>query len=115
MTEQTSQLAIFTQEVNQNELLWALTAPDGGYVVCDSEQFEDVDVLLLWSNKETAKKHCCDEWADYTPVSISKEEYLEYWVEDLSEDNTFVGIQWTEEEACLELTAIDVAKALLDS
>ena len=35
--------------------------------------------------------------------------------EDLSEDNTFVGIQWTDEEACLELTAIDVAKALLDS
>ena len=43
-----SQLVNFVEKVRVSEVIWALGAEDNGFVVCDSNQFDETDVLLLW-------------------------------------------------------------------
>ena len=50
-----SELVSFVEKVRLNESMWALGAEDGGFVVCESNQFSDTDVLLLWGTEDAAK------------------------------------------------------------
>ena len=55
--------------------------------------------MPLWSTQELALQHCVDEWKDYVPTKITLSDWLEFWLEDLSEDGVIVGINWQEERA----------------
>ena len=43
-----SELVTFVEQARLGAQVWALGAEDGGVVVCESNQFENADVLLLW-------------------------------------------------------------------
>ncbi|MCG9965173.1 MAG: DUF2750 domain-containing protein [Shewanella sp.] len=115
MTEINAALAGFIENVKEHQTLWGLMDETGeGWVVCDSGEFEDTDVMPLWSSETQAKSHCTEEWKDYQAVAISLEEFLEYWVSDLNDDGVLIGVDWQSDEDCLELDPIVLAKDLVD-
>ncbi|CAM4446991.1 DUF2750 domain-containing protein [Shewanella livingstonensis] len=115
MTEQTAALSSFIESVRQHQVLWGLQDETGeGWVVCDSSEFEETDVMPLWSSEAAARSHCTDEWADYNPVTITLTDFLEYWVSDLNDDGVLIGVNWEAEQECLEIDPIVLAKELVD-
>lgn len=102
----------FIDEVKANRVMWGLRFGDE-WVVCDSNEFEDTEVMPLWSTEAEAKVQCVDEWADYEPFEIALGEFLEIWVEDLSEDGVRIGPNWDEELDGLEVDVLNLVKALV--
>lgn len=104
MTDTNPTPADFMAEVQTTQTLWALQdQASEGWVVLDSVNFENADVMPVWSNIELAKSHCIDEWQDYVPKAITLADWLEFWVEDLAEDNVLIGVQWRDGGEYIEL------------
>ena len=105
----------FFAEVKATQMLWALQDKETeGWVIVDSAQFEDTDTMLLWSTESLAQKSCTNEWASYTPTQISLADWLEFWFEDLKDDNIIVGIDWQEDESCDEMELARFTQELAD-
>ena len=84
--------------------MWALQEPKSEeWVILDSSNFENTDVMPLWSSKELAQKHCSDEWQEYQATAISMSDWFEFWLEDLNDDAVIVGVNWQENDDCLEM------------
>lgn len=104
MTDNNQTLTTFLADIKPTQTLWALQDKESeDWVVLDSINFENADVMPIWSSSELAQLHCVDEWKNYTPAEISVAEWLEFWVEDLNEDGVIIGVNWQEEGECLEL------------
>jgi len=108
-------LANFLAEVKPTQSLWALQDKSSeDWVVLDSPNFENTDVMPLWSSAELAQQHCIDEWSDYTPSEISLADWFEFWLEDLNEDNVIVGINWQGDDEYVEMELSDFTQALAE-
>ncbi len=115
MTDQTKMLATFLAEVQPTQAIWALQDKNSSdWVVLDSINFEETEVMPLWSSSDLAQQHCCDEWQDYVPAKITLAEWLEFWITDLTEDDVIVGIDWPVEGECTELDLSDFSQALAE-
>ena len=57
---------LFIEEVRESGQVWGLRYGED-WVVCRSAEFEDADVMPLWSAEGDARLHCVDELADYEP------------------------------------------------
>ena len=115
MTEITPTLTTFVNQVEETQQFWGLADQNGeDWVVCDSAQFEETDVLPVWSSESDAKNHCVDEWQNYQPQLITLKEFMEFWVDSLNEDGVMVGINWVLEGECPEIDPIELAKTLAE-
>ena len=101
----------FIDEVRTSGQLWGLQFGEE-WVVCDSNEYAETDVLPLWSSEAAAKAHCIDEWDDYSPVAIDLESFFEEWVNDLSEDEVLIGINWDQELDGVEIEPMELAQEL---
>ena len=81
-------------------------------MILDSINFENADVMPVWSSSELAQAHCVDEWHDYVPRAISIGDWLEFWLEDLAEDNVLVGVEWRDGGEYLELELTEFSQML---
>ncbi len=105
----------FFADVKPNQVVWGLQDKTGeDWVICDSAQFENTDVMPLWSSESLAQRHCCDEWKDYQPAAISVADFLEFWVDDLNEDGVMLGINWQGEDDCLEIDLVEFSQSLAE-
>ena len=99
MTDNNLALTTFLSDVKPTQTLWALQDKESeDWVILDSINFENTDVMPLWSQAELARQHCCEEWKDYIPVQISVADWLEFWLEDLNEDGVIIGVNWLEDD-----------------
>ncbi|RLV60632.1 DUF2750 domain-containing protein [Parashewanella curva] len=115
MTEITPTLTAFINNIEESQLFWALLDETGeGWVVCDSSEYEETDVMPVWSSEEEANKHCIEEWSGYKPAAISIREYLEIWVDDLNNDGVLMGVDWILDGDCHEIDPIELAKHLVE-
>lgn len=115
MTDTHIDSADFMAQVKNTQILWALQDKTSeGWVILDSINFEETDVMPLWSNAELAKEHCIDEWADYVPKAITVSDWLEFWIEDLAEDNVVIGIEWRDGGEYLEVDLADFSQMLAE-
>ncbi|WDE01100.1 DUF2750 domain-containing protein [Thalassomonas actiniarum] len=106
-------LAEFLSAVKPEQVLWALQDKDSeDWVVLASVNFEETDVMPVWSSEQLAGQHCIDEWQDYQPAQISVSDWLEFWIEDLNEDGIIIGVNWPVEGDCLELELADFSQAI---
>lgn len=106
-------LKSFLDQVKDTQVIWALQDKSSeDWVVLDSINFENTEVMPLWSTEVLAKSHCIEEWAEYMPVAISVAEWMEFWVEDLLEDGVIIGLNWQENDDCFELELPEFAQAL---
>ena len=104
---------LFIEEVRESGQVWGLRYGED-WVVCRSAEFEDADVMPLWSAEGDARLHCVDEWADYEPEVIELEEFLDIWINDLDEDDVLGGPNWNADLEGQELEPIELAKALVE-
>lgn len=108
-----SQLASFLNDVKEPQTMWALQdTKSEDWIVLDSINFENTDVMPLWSSEKLAKSHCIDEWANYVPAKITVAHWMEYWVEELLADGVIIGIDWQETGECAELELAEFTQAL---
>ncbi|MCF2947994.1 DUF2750 domain-containing protein [Paraglaciecola aquimarina] len=113
MTSNEQPSADFMAQVKNTQTLWALQdQASEGWVILDSINFENADVMPLWSSQELAQQHCIDEWQDYVPVAITLADWLEFWVEDLAEDNVMIGVEWKDGGEYLEVELADFSQML---
>ena len=113
MTENITALEKFQDDVKESQLLWALQdIASGDWVVMDSMQYEETEVMPLWSTQALAQTHCVEEWEEYRPASISLADWFEFWLEDLVEDDVIVGLNWVGEEDDIELGLSEFTEAL---
>ncbi|MFT5814575.1 MAG: hypothetical protein ACI9VT_002336 [Psychroserpens sp.] len=108
-------LELFSKQVKDTQTLWALQDKNSeDWVVLDSVNFENTEVMPLWSTENLAKSHCVQEWVDYIPAAITVADWMEFWVEDLLEDGVIIGLNWQEDEACFELELPEFTQALAE-
>jgi hypothetical protein len=113
MSETNATLNTFIADVKPNQLFWALQDKESeDWVVLDSVNFENSETMPLWSSAELAQQHCCDEWQGYVPAEITLADWLEFWLEDLSEDGVMLGINWAGDDDCLEVELAEFSQAL---
>lgn len=113
MTDTNLPSADFMAHVKSTQTLWALQdQASEGWVILDSINFENADVMPVWSSSDLAKKHCVDEWEGYVPMAISLADWLEFWVEDLAEDNVMIGVEWLDGGEYLELELAEFSQML---
>jgi len=109
----TTALTQFEQDIKETQLLWALQdKASGDWVVMDSLNYEESEVMPLWSTQALAQEHCVEEWADYVPASIALADWFEFWLEDLVEDDVIVGINWVGDEDDIELGLSEFTEAM---
>jgi len=104
----------FISHVEQSQTFYGLQDPSSQeWVVLDSINFENKDVMPLWSTIELAQSQIADEWKAFTVAPITLADWLEFWVEDLSQDDVLVGINWVDENSCAELSLDVFTQALI--
>ncbi|WP_413702147.1 DUF2750 domain-containing protein [Psychromonas sp. KJ10-10] len=84
------------------------------WVVLDSLQFEETDVMPLWSSKALAEVHCVDEWQDYVASEITLADWFEFWVDDLLADHVVIGLNWGDQAGDAEVDLAELTQALTE-
>ncbi len=104
---------IFVEEILASGKLWAVKSVDG-WVFCESEEFEETDVIPFWSSQADALAQCRDEWAGNTVEAIELTAFTENWLSGMAEDGLLVGPNWNAEMEGLEIEPVDLAELLMD-
>lgn len=108
-------LSLFLNDVKPTQTLWALQDKESeDWVVLDSLQYEETEVMPLWSTEALAKVNCIEEWKDYVAAPISLADWFEFWVDDLLEDNVVIGLNWGDESNDLEIDLSELTQVLTE-
>ncbi|MEH6473497.1 MAG: DUF2750 domain-containing protein [Halopseudomonas sp.] len=105
--------SLFVEEIKFSGKVWGVTTPEG-WVVCDSEEYEDSEVIPFWSCEDDAKAQCSDEWAENSVSSIELSVFVERWLTGMAEDGVLVGPNWNADMSGLEVEPEALAEQLLD-
>ena len=103
----------FIQHVRETKLIWGLHSDSDGWAHSESNEYEDTDVLLFWSDREKAAVHQNEEWADHTPTEIDFDDFIDSWLQGMDADGTLAGPNWDENFCGLEVEPKDLADRLL--
>ncbi|WP_028115496.1 DUF2750 domain-containing protein [Ferrimonas senticii] len=114
MSNVDSNLSAFIKAVTENGHLWVLS-DDNEYVVVDSIEFENTDVMPLFSSEQAAQALCIEDWAGYTVAKIALDDFFEQWLPSLDEDGVLIGIDWDAELTGAEIDPFTIAKELADN
>ncbi|WP_022943252.1 DUF2750 domain-containing protein [Psychromonas hadalis] len=108
-------LTLFLNDVKPTQMLWALQDKNSeDWVVLDSLQFEETEVMPLWSTQALAQAHCIEEWKEYVATEISVADWFEFWVDDLVADNVVIGLNWGDNEEDTEIDLAELTQALTE-
>lgn len=114
MSQSNESLALFIRSVEPEQCFYALQEPTSQeWVIVDAINYENQDVMPLWSTKELAQSQITDEWSDYVVAPITLADWLEFWVEDLAPDDVMIGIDWSDAAQCSELSLDEFTQALI--
>lgn len=95
-------LETFCERVEENGLVFGLSAEqDEGWAYAPSH-VEDSDVLLFFSSRELALACRVKEWADYHVIELPVELFLERWLPNMSDEELLCGLDWSSELVGLE-------------
>jgi hypothetical protein len=103
----------FIKRIIQSETVWYLSCPNGT-ATCESNDFEDADVLLFWSDKAYAKRAKKSEFNEYEVSSMSLFDFLFRWLTGMTEDGLFAGTNWTGDLVGLEFDPEDLKNEIED-
>lgn len=108
-------LTLFLNDVKPTQMLWALQDKKSeDWVVLDSLQFEETEVMLLWSTQALAQANCIEEWKEYVATAITLADWFEFWVDDLLADNVVIGLNWGDNEADIEIDLAELTQSLTE-
>jgi len=101
----------FIEDILESGQVWGLQSEEG-WVVVDSTEFEESEVMPFWSDEAYAKNHCVGEWADFKPVAMDLEEFVEEWLAGMAEDGILVGPNWNDDLEGEEVEPEEIAEKL---
>lgn len=101
----------FIENIQESGQVWSLQTTDG-WVIVDSAEYEDSEVMPFWSEEAYAKQLCVGEWENFKPAAISFEEFVEDWLAGMDEDGVLVGPNWNADLDGLEVEPIEILKLL---
>ncbi|MCC9165569.1 DUF2750 domain-containing protein [Pontibacter harenae] len=105
----------FIESIVDTNKVWGLTNNDT-WATSSSGEYEDIEVILFWSEQEYATACAEDDWSSYKAESISLVEFLENWCVGMFGDELLLGANWSpdltgkEEEPLV--VALDVVNQL---
>lgn len=108
-------LETFLTDVKSSQQLWALQDKNSeDWVVLDSVNYENTEVMPIWSTQALAQKHCVEEWKSYSATAITVADWLEYWVEDLLKDEVIIGINWLDSDTDIEVDLAELTHSVAE-
>lgn len=105
-------IALFISTILEKKQLWGIATQEN-WVVCDSIFNDSFEVIPFWSSKEGAALHCVDEWQNHQPRLIELDNFIDFWLVELANDNVLIGPDWNQTLQGEEVTALDIEKKLL--
>lgn len=103
MSEHLEQIDQFVEAVRNNKECFVLTS-EQGLLITESYFDSNSDVLPLWHSLDEAQTQAKKHWQTFQPVDIELDELLEL-LQELSEEDVLVGVDLTDEQIAVELTA----------
>lgn len=115
--EEEDSLQNFVDRVKVTKQVWGLSSDTDGWAYCTSasDDEEECDVILFWSDESLAKEHQKDEWADHVPTAVDLDSFIDNWLQGMDADGVLAGPDWTLALDGEELTAKELADYLLES
>jgi hypothetical protein len=107
-------LNTFASKVVKSGHLYLLSADDE-YLVVDSVEYAETDVMPIFSTKEAALALCSDDWAEYQVAEVAVEDFFEQWLPELDKEGIMLGIDLDTELSGDEVEAFTFGKALADN
>jgi hypothetical protein len=104
----------FVSRVAESEVLWGLQAPTG-FAVCPSNDDEERQVLMFWSDRGYASRVKQYHFPEYEPVEISLFDFLFRWLSGMEGDGVLAGTNWNGDLAGREITPGELRDQLLDA
>ncbi|HEY5792191.1 MAG TPA: DUF2750 domain-containing protein [Chthoniobacterales bacterium] len=104
----------FIARVRETGKVWGLCRDSEEWAYSESNEYEDAEVLLFWSDRERALAHQQDEWKQHRPTAIELEDFLERWLPGMDDDGALVGPDWDANFEGLEVTPEELAERLID-
>lgn len=101
----------FIEDILESGQVWGLQSEEG-WVVVDSTEFEESEVMPFWSDESYAKNHCVGEWAEFKPVAMDLDEFVEDWLAGMAEDGILVGPNWNDDLEGVEVEPEEIAEML---
>lgn len=102
----------FIDEADEFEVVWNLKNNEG-FAICESNEFDDAQVMPFWSNEKEALAACCDDWSDYSPNPIRIDDFIDAWLHGMDDDGLYVGVNWDEELDGAEIEPVILIDDLL--
>lgn len=103
----------FIEGILESNQVWGLQSEDG-WVVVDSTEFEDSEVMPFWSEEDFARHHCAGEWSEFKPAAMELDEFIEDWLVGMAEDGILVGPNWNADLEGLEVEPEELAQKLTE-
>jgi hypothetical protein len=103
----------FVERVAQTGIVWGLYSESDGWANSPSEEFEDTDVILFWSDRVEAAAHQTEEWSGHEPREIAFDDFLDAWLQGMDGDGVLAGPNWTVDFEGVEVEAKELADRLL--
>ena len=102
----------FIERVIANGIVWGLRHEKEGWAYSESNEYDDTDVLVFWSDEAYAKRQIKEDWSEYLATPILLNEFIDNWLKGMNDDQLLVGPNWDAHLCGLELEPIAVAKKL---
>lgn len=102
----------FVDEANELEIVWNLQSDDG-FAICESNEFDNTEVMPFWSQEKNALAACVDDWTNYKPNPIRFDDFIDAWLHGLDEDEIYVGINWDQSLNGAEIEPVVLIEDLL--
>ena len=103
----------FVQRVAKTGLVWGLYSESEGWANSPSNEFEETDVLLFWSDRAEAAAHQTEEWSGHSPAEIEFNDFIDAWLQGMDADGVLAGPNWNTDFEGMEVSAKDLADRLL--
>jgi Protein of unknown function (DUF2750) len=101
----------FIERVRESGEVWGLRCEEG-WAYCVSNEFEDTDVLVFWSERAEAERHVQGDWKEHEPTAIPLDEFIDGWLRGMDEDGALVGPNWDAGLCGLEVEPREIADEL---
>ncbi len=84
----------FLDQIIEQDCIWGLRHPEGGWALTASFLSDNQDVYLFWSRRRLAYSSVQRQWAEFEPVAIDLHEFMLVWLDDMIARNTLIGLDW---------------------
>ena len=102
----------FVARVAETEVVWGLEGTDG-FASCPSNENEDIEVLMFWSDRAYAERVQHNAFPEYAPTEVKLFDFLFRWLAGMERDRVLAGTNWTGDLAGQELEAADLRDQLM--